>query len=293
MPILKIPVENPDDLLNASFLGAGALIRWERSATGGGAGFAEIGTVALVAGTRIYTVYDSAGAVGSWYRVRYSKSNGSSPTSYSDEWQSGSDETGGLICSLDDVKQELGQTATTDDEMLLEKIRQVGAEINFVTGRLFTRTPASGTTTYLFDVDEYSTELVIPKGIAQATTLEVATTSQPESGGTYAMVASADWFLRPVTAEREFGWPATRICLSNTSSSRFYPGYNVVRVTMALGWDKVPADIQAIALRAVVGSYSSKSSPTGITGPSGATFMLRNVSPEDREKLDRYTLIPA
>ena len=39
--------------------------------------------------------------------------------------------------------------------------------------------------------------LTVPKGIATATTLEVAAQSQPESGGTFTTVTAADWFLRP------------------------------------------------------------------------------------------------
>lgn len=297
MSILKIPVENPDELLNSSFLGAGALGRWERSATGGGAGFSEIGTFALVAGTRLYTIYDPNGAVGSWYRVRYSKSDGSAPTAYSDEWQSSPDDTAGLICSLDDVKQELSATTVdaSRDELLLEKIRQVGSEIMLYTGRRFTRNPASGTAEYLFDVDCYGNELLIGQGIATATKLEIATASQPETGGTYTEVPTTAWWLRPVMAERDFGWPATRIAISNLSGARFWPGYNTVRVTMALGWDKVPYDIQAIAQRAVTGSYMAKGSGAGgvaAVGPTGAMTILRFISPADRETLDRYALIP-
>ena len=104
-------------------------------------------------------------------------------------------------------------------------------------------------------------------------------------------VPIGDWFLRPAIAQRDYGWPATRIELSQYAGSFFYAGYNTVRVTMAMGWATVPPDVQAIAQRAVIGSYTSKGSPTGVTGPSGATIMLRNISPADRETLDRYAEI--
>jgi hypothetical protein len=296
---LTLTVEEPDRIRSVGMYDTSALMRLQSSATEAGA-FADVTgtgstpTVAVLAGVRSYDGYDPAGTVSTWYRTRFENVGGTRTSDWSPAFQV-APEGSGLICSLWDVKQDLGETGTTNDELILEKIRQVGGEIMSKTGRLFTRTPASGTTTYLFDVTGWSNTLCVPKGIAAASTLEVATSSQPESGGTYATVTTAEWFLRPTIADRTYGWPATEIVISDLSASRFYPGYNIVRVTMALGFDTVPYDIQGIAQRAVVGSYLSKGSGvSGVAavGPSGAMSILRYISPADAETLTRYSVIP-
>ena len=294
---LTITVEEPDRILAAGEYGTGAVVRLQWSATESGtyadvSGTGSTPTIAVVTATRSYDGYDPIGTVSTWYRTRFENAGATRLSDWSASFQP-APEGSGLICALWDVQQELGTTA--DSELIIEKIRQVGAEINGKTGRLFTRTPASGTTTYLFDVEQSGRTLCVPKGIASATTLEVASGSQPETGGTYTTVTAAQWFLRPVTAQREFGWPATEIVISDVSGSYFQSGYNTARVTMALGWDTVPYDIQAIALRAVVASYLSKGSGAGgvaTVGPSGEMRVLRNISPADRATLDWYTDIP-
>ena len=294
---LTVTVEEPDAILNAGQYGAGAVVRLQTATTEAGAyadvtGTGSTPTIPVVTLVRSYDGYDPAGTVSSWYRTRFENVGATRLSDWSTSFQV-AEEGSGLICSLWDVKQDLGETAATNDELIIEKIRQVGAEIMNYTGRRFVRTPASGTTTFLFDITYGCRTLRIPQGIASATVLEVATSTQPESAGTYATVTAAEWWLRPIMAERDYGWPATQVVISDVSGSMFYPGYNTVRVTMALGWDKVPYDVQAIASRAVIGSYMSKGSPTGIVGPSGATIMLRNISPADRETLDLYRVIPA
>jgi hypothetical protein len=293
---LTLTVEEPDKLLVSGNYGAGAVIRLQSATTEAGAyadvsGTGSTPTTAIVAATRSYDARDPNGTTSTWYRTRIENAGGTIVSDWLPSFQP-AEEGSGLICSLWDVKQDLGETAATNDELIIEKIRQVGAEIMNYTGRRFVRTPASGTTTFLFDITYGCRTLRIPQGIASATVLEVATSTQPESAGTYATVTAAEWWLRPIVAERDYGWPATRIVISDLSGSMFYPGYNTVRVTMALGWDKVPYDVQAIASRAVIGSYTAKGSPTGIVGPTGATIMLRNISPADRETLDLYRVIP-
>ena len=296
---LTITVEEPDRILATGEYAAGALVRLQWSATETGSyadvsGTGSTPTIAVVTGTRSYDGYDPIGTVSTWYRTRFENAGATRLSDWSTSFQP-APEGSGLICSLWDVKQELGTTSASDDELLIEKIRQVGAEINGKTGRLFTRTPASGVTTYLFDVTQSGRTLCVPKGIASATVLEVASGSQPESAGTYVTVTAAEWFLRPFSAAREFGWPATEIVISDISGSFFMQGYNTVRVTMALGWDTVPYDIQAIAQRAVIASYLSKGSGAGgvaTVGPSGEMRVLRNISPADRATLDWYSVIP-
>jgi hypothetical protein len=248
MPILKITVENADELLNSAMLGTGALGRVERSATGGGAGFSEVTTFAIVAGTRIYTVYDLSGTTSSWYRVRFSKADGTSPTDYGPEFQAGGEE-GGLLCSLYDVKQRLGfaYTDSSEDENILEYIRQASAFIEGETERWFAPRPSSGTATYLLSPTVTGRRVEVPKGIRSVTAIGYATTDQPDTGGTYTTITASEAVLTPSTIERTPGWPATGIQLLSTSAGSFYAGLNTVTVTGSFGWEAVPADVGAAA----------------------------------------------
>jgi hypothetical protein len=73
---LEVTVQNAAELLAAEAYGPGALLRWESAALQAGP-WAEGGTVALVSGTTVYDVWDSAGLPGvTWYRTRVSDSGG-------------------------------------------------------------------------------------------------------------------------------------------------------------------------------------------------------------------------
>lgn len=297
MPILHPTVENPDELLAwPSTAGPVNRIQIERSTTGGGAGYANIGSVTVLAATRAYTYYDGDGLGSDWYRWYLSNAANTFPIAgqrgYSPEQQPGVDAGSGLLCDVADVKQALGiaATDTTEDENILERIGQVSTRIMGYTKRRFARSPASGTTTFLFEAPA-GRILRVPQGIAEATQLEVATGSQPEVGGTYSIVTAADWFLRPLSGQRDYGWPATQIVISDLSASRIYAGYNAVRLTGALGWESVPPDIQGIAQRATIGGYLAKGSGQSgqaIVGPTGGMLVLRGISPEDQSTLDWY-----
>ena len=127
--------------------------------------------------------------------------------------------------------------------------------------------------------------------IAAATTLEVASSSQPESGVTFTTVTAADWFLRPLGIDRGNGWPATKIVISDRSSSCFTAGYNTVRLTGALGFDTVPAEVEAIGLTLVVAAFRERASSGGDTvtvGIDGERRYERSLSYKDRQTLDDY-----
>ncbi len=294
--VISLLVEEPDQILNAGAYAAGAVIRLQTSATEGGAyvdvsGTGSTPSTAIVTGVRSYTGYDPNGIVSSWYRSRFENAGATRLSDWTDPFQV-APEGSGLICSLADVKQELGTTATTDDELILEHIRQVTSDIHSITGRLFLRNPASGTDTFLFDVATSSRSLRVPQGVAAASTLEVATGSQPESGGTYTTVTAAQWFLRPVEHQRDYGWPATEIVISDVSGSYFAQGYNTVRLIGALGFATVPANIGAIGIRAAAAATLAKGSVGNAValGPTGGVTILRNISPEDRQTLDWYSV---
>jgi len=306
MPIIYPTVPSLDELadLLAWPVTEGPInrIQVERSATGGGAGYSNAGSVTLAAATLNYTFYDITGTGASWYRWYYSNAANTFPAvgqrEYSAEVQA-SDPGSGLICSLGDARQRIesnsGSLSDNEQEQVIAYIRQVTSYIHGRTGRLFTRTPANGTTTYLLDVLRAGRTLWVPKGIAAATTLEVASSSQPETAGTYATVAAAEWFLRPTLVDRDAGWPATQVAISNVSGSYFAAGYNTVRLTGALGWDTVPADIAAVALTLVVAAFRERASSGGDSvtiGLDGERRYERSLSYQDRLTLDRYSIVP-
>lgn len=294
---LKITVENADELLNAGAYDTGALIQIQSAATEAGAfadltGTGSTPTIALASGTRIHTGYDPNGTASTWYRTRYKNAAGTRLSDWSAAFQVGP-EGAGLICSLYDVKQALGETGTANDESILEHIRRVTSEIQLYTGRRFVRDPLSGTEALSFDVARDSRILWVPAGIAACTQVEVAT----YTGGSFTVVSSADWFLDPPEQERSYGWPATRVTISDVptgSVSHFYQGKRTARLTMALGWDTIPYDVQGIGERASVSAYMSKGSGgvNAAIGPSGAMTILRHISPADRATLDIYRVVP-
>jgi hypothetical protein len=291
--ILKIGVDNATELLNAGQYDAGALIQIQSSATEAGA-FADLSgtgstpTIALVAGTFIYTGYDPAGTSTTWYRERYRNAGGTRTSDWSAAHQV-APEGSGLLCSLYDVKQRMGldETNTGDDEQILEFIADVSVDILGYTHREFI--PATGSRT--FDIAYPSRGLWIPGGIRSITTLSYATTSQPDVGGSYTALAAADFHLRPLSHDRSRDWPATRIELDLYGAlSQFYPGHNTVLIDGAFGWSAPPADIAGIAASAVTRRFLGKETATTAIalGPEGGVRILRDISPSEREKLDWY-----
>jgi hypothetical protein len=298
-------VENPDELLNAGAYAAGALVRVQWSATEAGA-FADVSgtgstpTIPIVTAVRSYTGYDPSGTVSTFYRTRYENAGGTRVSDWVPAFQVG-DETGGLLCSLYDVKQELGRTSPTDtgdDELILEKIKQVSAAIELHCQAWLAPRPTNPTseTTLLFDVPYTSRSLYVERGyrrlgIRTLSTLGIATQSQPETGGTYTNATLATVLLRPrPTADG----PAWRLEFSDTSGGLFYAGYNTVSATGAFGPASVPADIQGVALRAVVRRVMGKGAgAVGIPiGPEGTVMLLPDLSGADRATLDMYR-VPA
>lgn len=280
--LIRLFVEEPDELLSSSMYDAGAIIRVQSCATQTGV-YANETTAALVAATTAYTAYDADGTSTTWYRTRYENSGGTITSDWSDPFQVGGEEAG-YLCSLVDVKQRLGIDAsiTTYDEELAELIRQVTAEIERMTGCDFTGDRSDAT--YLFDVDEAGRTLWVPRGIQSITTLAVASESQPDTGGSYTTVTSTHYVLRPPASERDiFGAPASKVVIRDNAGSYFYAGYNTVQLTGKLGWADVPPDVSRIAAAAVIARHMGKGSegPRAVVGPDGRTTILRDISPAD------------
>jgi hypothetical protein len=285
--VLKITVDNPEEILNSGAYGAGALIRVQAAATEAGA-FADVSgtgataTLTVVAGTTVYTAYDPSGTATTWYKTRYENVAATRLSDWTPAFQAGGEE-GGYLCSLYDVKQRLGITPsnTASDEGLLELIRAVTVEIERLTGRDFTGDRSDQV--YTFDVPEPDSVLYIDRGIQSITTLELATTT----GGAY--TATTAYFLRP--KDRDWvGEPYTRIELYQ---SWFNEGYDTVKVTGRLGWASVPGEVSRIAQTAVVSQWMTKGSegPRAVIGESGRAIILRDVSPADWDTLMRLSAV--
>lgn len=295
MPNLgTITVENPAEILNAGAYGAGALIRVQTAATQAGA-FADLAgtgstpTIPIVDPTRSYTFYDPNGIVSSWYRCRYENVGASRLSDWLPAFQVG-DETAGLICSTYDVEQRLGQTLTANDrELVLDLIRGATDEIEEFTGRWFTPRPLNGTTTYRFHTRPGRT-LRLPRGIRSITTLGIASTGQPDTGGAYTVADPAGYYLDPPDGDRTAGWPATFLRLRYETGLLFYSATFGAEITGGFGWAAVPARIQAIGADAVVRRWLGKTraAPSVALGPDGGVALLRGISPEDSDTLARY-----
>jgi hypothetical protein len=305
--LFPVTVENADQLLNVGQYGVAAVIRVQSATTQAGA-FADITgtgstpTLALVSGTRSYTAYDPAGASLTWYRVRYENSGATRVSDWAPAFQVG-DETSGLLCSLYDVQQELGGTTTANDnELILEKIRQVSVAIEGFVGQWLAPRPTdpASTTTLLFDVPwtPYTyyarRSLLLDRGsrltgIRSFTAVGTATIDQPDTGGSYTAATLADVLMRPWPSA---DGPATRIELLRTSSTFFSPGRNTVQVTGSFGYAAVPDDIQGVAIRAATRRFLGKGAG-GVSvavGPNGTEILLPDLSGADRTTLVSYKI---
>jgi len=290
---LSLAVEDPDAILAATNYDAGAVIRVHWCATEAGV-YASLTTVAIVSGTKTYTVHDSAGTAVTWYRTRYENAGATVVSDWTASFQAG-DETGGRLCSLVDVKQRLGVTDTTDDEILLEFIDQVSDEIASVTGRSFVPDPLSGTKTVYLDYSGDGYTLFLPKGVRTVTYLGTASTDQPDGTGTYTEITSAYYYLDPPAHERSNGWPATRISLPWNRSGQFYTGRRTVKLTGSFGWASVPPAIRAIAEMLVVSAYRARGSgglTTYTIGTEGERSYQRMLTTADIKTLAWYRDAP-
>lgn len=297
--ILKLTAENADELLNAGAYGAGALIQIQSSATELGA-YADISgagstpTVALVASTFSYTGYDPAGTSSTWYRTRYKNVAGSIVSDWSAVFQVGA-EGAGLIASLYDLKQLLGGdfTDTSQDENLLEWLRQVTTWLVSQVGRKLLPDPASGTTTYRFHT-RMGRVLRLPMGIRSITTLGIATEDQPSSGGTYTTATAADYYIDPPVAERDYGWPGTRVVFrinATGPATIFYDASFGAEIVGAFGFEAPPADLSAIGLRLASAAAREQGASGGDSvtiGIGGERTFERALSYQDAKTISWY-----
>lgn len=300
--ILTLTCEEPDQILNAGAYGTAAKVQLQTSATEAGA-FADVSgtgstpTTTVLTGTRSYTAYDPNGTATSWYRTRYTTSDGTTRLSdWSAVFQVG-DETAGLLCSTSDVEQLWGKTATANErELILETIRQTSRAIERATGRWLAPRPTASTSTTTFRFHtESGSELYIPRGIRSITTLGIATEDQPTSGGTYTTATSSGYYIDPPVSERiDSDAPGYWIRFRSNATGpavSFVDAAFGAEITGSFGYASVAPDIQGVAARAALRRFIGKGSAGAAiaVGPTGTEFVLPDLSGADRQTILDYT----
>ena len=160
----------------------------------------------------------------------------------------------GTYATLTDLKTRLGITATTDDTVMTALCAEVNAYIEGPQACNRVLAPISSAA-YTFDGDG-SRILNYPRGIRAVSLLEVA----QFTGAAYSTIPSTDYFIRPSAANRQSGWPATQLVMTDiphTFFAYFPVGYDTIRVTMTTGWDAIPDDITDVALTAATRAWTS------------------------------------
>jgi hypothetical protein len=281
---IQLHAEDPDEILATGNYGAGSVMRVHWCATETGV-YANLATIALVTGERYYTVYDTAGTATTWYKTRYENAVASLLSDWSDPFQAEGLTT---YCSLADIKDALDITDALSDEKLLSLIDRTAGFIETKTRRRLYPDPV---TTYTFDGFSAIANgrcLLVPNGVRSLSNFAMATVT----GGTPVAVTAADLVLRPLLQDRSPGWPATQIWLTDIASvPYFYPGYGNIVAAGTFGWEAVPREIEAIAIRLVVSAWRGRGAGGGDTftiGVEGERTFERMLSYQDKLTLQSY-----
>lgn len=181
-----------------------------------------------------------------------------------------------------------GLVDATDDTLLGELNDQATDWIQEFTGRRFVPVAAQ---TYVVDTIAGSV-IEIPRGVRACTALAIASSDQPDTGGTYTAVLAADILLRPSSLYRKAGWPATRIVIKGTTG-RLTTALNGAQLTIDEGFASVPPAVQAVALDAVATAYTARSAgDSDVAGADGSPIAVwaRLFAPGtvQRSTLERY-----
>lgn len=160
------------------------------------------------------------------------------------------------LCTTAEVKAQADISDATDDTFIGSLIDRCSAWVQSYTGRKLV--PEAGAT-YVFDTAPgYS--LYLPRGLRTVTSLGVASTHQPDSGGTYTTVPAADRLLRPKAGDLPPGWPPTELRISRASTSvrMFSAAENGATITGDWGFAATPDDVKAVVIDAVIAAYSHR-----------------------------------
>lgn len=195
------------------------------------------------------------------------------------------------LCTSTDVKLQAKITDALDDTFISALIDRCSAFIETYTGRKLV--PEAGVT-YVFDT-EFGWSLMVPRGLRAITSMGVASTHQPDSGGTYTTVTAADRLLRPKAGDLPVGWPPTEVRISRaaTSVARFTDAENGCTITGDWGFAATPDDVKQVCIDAVVAAYAHRrDGASSVIGADAAASVPWSLyfgpgSPQ-RATLDRY-----
>jgi hypothetical protein len=194
----------------------------------------------------------------------------------------------GAYATIAAVKSRLGigVSDTADDPLIASIVDQVNGFIESPDGTGRVLAPISSAT-YLFDGDGSDT-LYVPNGVRAISAMSIG----DSTGASRVAAASTDYFLRPLAQDRDPGWPATRIVLSDAGAFySFGTGYETVSVTMTCGWASIPDEITDLALTMAVRAWHARQNgQADIVGSdeTGAPVVSRFVSARDRGTLAGY-----
>lgn len=183
-----------------------------------------------------------------------------------------------------------GITDTADDTLMGTICDQVNQFIESPhgTGRILA--PISSAT-YLIDGNDL-TRLYFPKGIRAITDLQVG----DYTGDTRDVLATTDYFLRPLTQDRKPGWPAMYVQLSDLPAgahSVFHKGFETVSMTCTAGWSAIPDDITDVALTTATRAWAARQTgQADVVGndETGAPVVSRFVAPFHWAAIKAYRL---
>lgn len=159
------------------------------------------------------------------------------------------------LCTKAQVKARDEITDVSDDAVLDELIEQV---TDFIQGFTRRRLLPDNAKTYYLDTADGSV-LEVPRGIRVVTSLDLASSDQPDTGGAFTTsVAAADILLRPSELFRRPGWPPTQIWIRNASIGKLSTGLNRAKLVGDFDFAATPVAIQAVAIDAVVAAFAAR-----------------------------------
>lgn len=161
------------------------------------------------------------------------------------------------LCTLAAVKTRLRIADVNDDVLLGSLIDDVSDWIQDATARKLVPQNAA---TFVVDTIAGS-EIYVRRGIRTVTTLKIADTDQPETGGAWATtIPPSSIALRPGSLERAEGWPADTILILG-STPQLRTGINRAQIVGDFGFAATPPAIVEVAINAVVAAYGTRGKP--------------------------------
>lgn len=232
-----------DPAAQITTLGAGALLRLERASSEAGS-YAEFATLVLAANVNVYDIWDPAGDATSWYKARFTKADGTSPTAYSAAFQAGEQ----AYASRTDLLRAF-RTTTADSRFLdraSDVLTEVTRDLTREVGFSYFRSPLAGTEDVIFDGSGgrlLHVHGLAPRiGVVSVTTVNIRyRTTDP-----WTALEAADWRLEsePGLTGREPGDPYFHVALMPGGSLGAWPkGKNLIQLAGAVfGWDVIQGD---------------------------------------------------